>query len=237
MPRKYDHPSTTVFGRNKMNFFTAILVVCFVFLHPETCSGFIAAPPAKGLTFKLHRAVVPTKIIVKLSADAQEEKAEPPSSGSSEDDDTNEIQNIVGLTDKELDRIVSRVPEVREIRADAALDCSTNLKSRLSLSDVEFKKKIVLRLPQSLGYDFGSEIEPSLDLLKDELKLSEEELRGLVLKCPQIIGLDYSSEVKPSIDSIVREVGGDAAAARTMILGKPASLNLPVRGGVTRSGA
>jgi len=151
-----------------------------------------------------------------------------------------EIQDAVGLTDAELKRIVSRVPQINEYSAAEAKICMSKLKDRLALSDVEFKKKIVLRLPQCLGYNFDSDIDPSLAILQDELKMTDGELKSLVLKCPQIIGLDYSNDVKQKIKAVVDEQDFDAgdngiAEAKATILDKPAVLNLPVRGGASKT--
>lgn len=157
-------------------------------------------------------------------------------SASSFSEDALEIQRVVGLTDAELKRIVSRVPQVNDYSSSAASTCVDKLKEKLSLSDLEFKKKLVLRLPQCLGYDFASEIDPSLSALQASLDMSGDELRSLVLKCPQIIGLDFSSEVEPKIAAIRNRLGGDdKSALKEEILKKPASLDLPVRGGASPS--
>eukprot|EP00587_Corethron_hystrix_P012747 CAMPEP_0113301898 /NCGR_PEP_ID=MMETSP0010_2-20120614/2929_1 /TAXON_ID=216773 ORGANISM="Corethron hystrix, Strain 308" /NCGR_SAMPLE_ID=MMETSP0010_2 /ASSEMBLY_ACC=CAM_ASM_000155 /LENGTH=159 /DNA_ID=CAMNT_0000155585 /DNA_START=311 /DNA_END=790 /DNA_ORIENTATION=- /assembly_acc=CAM_ASM_000155 len=156
-----------------------------------------------------------------------------------------EIRDAVGLTEAELKRIVSRVPQINKYNATESKVCVSKLKSRLSLSDIEFKKKIVLRLPQYLGYDFDSDIEPSLTRLQDALRMTDGELKSLVLKCPQIIGLDYSNNIEPRIRAIIEEGKNDGledendgiAAARARILEKPASLNLPVRGATSKTGA
>jgi len=159
---------------------------------------------------------------------------------SSNDDTLMEIQSLVGLSDKELDRIVSRIPQLRDVVIDVARNTVTKLQSRLSLTDLELKKKIVLRLPQCLGYAYESEIEPNLALLQTyPLRLSDEELTALVLKCPQIIGLDYELDIKPKIEFVVQESmgGGDAIdVAKSKILNKPASLNLPIRGAASKAG-
>ena len=156
---------------------------------------------------------------------------------SSDDTNLEEIQRAVGLTDTELKRIVSRVPEVGEYSATEARVCVETLKTRLSLTDVEFKKKIVLRLPQCLGYDFETDIGPSLSQLQSYLNMSDDELRSFVLKCPQIIGLDFSTEVEPKINALRDDIGADddVASIKDEILKKPASLNLAVRGGVSPS--
>ena len=161
-------------------------------------------------------------------------RAQQPSS--SFDANVSEIQAIVGLTDAELKRILARVPEMSDYESSATEACATKLKERLSLSTIEFKKKIVLRLPQCLGYGFEDDINPSLKLLEEFLDMSNDELRSLVLKCPQIIGLDFSTEVKPNIEAIMDAIGDDSiAAAKNEILKKPASLKLAVRGGVSPS--
>jgi hypothetical protein len=155
-------------------------------------------------------------------------------------DNIREIQSVVGLTDAELKRIVSRVPDVKSYSSENAKACVSKLKGKLSLSDIEFKKKIVLRLPQCLGYDFEEDIGPSLSELQSSLNLSETELRSLVLKCPQIIGLEFSNEVEPKIAALRDRIGetiGDTStmALKDEILKKPALLDLAVRGGVSPS--
>ena len=171
---------------------------------------------------------------------------EEPSQRSSDDtssavlfgEETTQIQVAVGLTYAELGRIASRFPGIRDCGAARALDCAAQLQLRLSLSELEFKKKIVLQLPQCLGYDYESEVGPSLLALQSgRLDLSEDELRSLVLKCPQIIGMDYAAHVKPNIHAIIQDAGGDTAVAKARILNKPASLDLPVRGRASRTGA
>lgn len=167
---------------------------------------------------------------------------DPLSAGIGRNDDTNmkEIQSLVGLSDKELERIVSRIPQIKTIEVDVARNTVSKLQSFLSLTDFEFKKKIILRLPQCLGYEYESEIEPNLVLLQTGLiRFSEEELVALVLKCPQILGLDYTLDIKPKIEFVIQESmgGGDAIdVAKTKILDKPASLNLPVRGAASKAG-
>ena len=162
--------------------------------------------------------------------------------GIGRNDDTNmkEIQSLVGLSDKGLERIVSRIPQIKTIEVDVARNTVSKLQSFLSLTDFEFKKKIILRLPQCLGYEYESEIEPNLVLLQTGLiRFSEEELVALVLKCPQILGLDYTLDIKPKIEFVIQESmgGGDAIdVAKTKILDKPASLNLPVRGAASKAG-
>merc|ERR1711862_6909 len=132
---------------------------------------------------------------------------------------------MIGLTDAELNRIVSRVPQIKECGAEDTLDCITKLKSRLLLTDIELKKKIVLRLPQCLGYDFERDIQSSLDQLESKLQLSGDELKSLILKCPQIIGLDYKEDIDQKINIIIQEVGGNTSIAKDNILKKPASLD------------
>jgi len=150
----------------------------------------------------------------------------------------------VGLTEKELNRIVARVPEIKTnvdvvgAVLDNARDTVTKLKKRLQLTDVELKKKIVLRLPQVLGlYDYDTQIEPGFLSLQEKLTLSDEELKTLILKCPQIIGLKFFTEIEPTVNSLIasEECHRDVIAAKMMILKKPALLNLPVRGGVVGS--
>lgn len=165
----------------------------------------------------------------------------------SSDGNLGAIQSIVGLTDAELKRIVSRVPELSGYSSAVARVCAEELQTRLSLTEIEFKKKIVLRLPQCLGYDFDTDIGPGLSQLQSYLDMSDYELRSLVLKCPQIIGLDFSSDVEPKIRALreaIREQGDDGdggvicvdiESLKEEILKKPGSLDLAVRGGVSTS--
>mmetsp|Transcript_23971 Transcript_23971/g.47645 ORF Transcript_23971/g.47645 Transcript_23971/m.47645 type:complete len:195 (-) Transcript_23971:134-718(-) len=141
--------------------------------------------------------------------------------------------NICGLTDAELKRIASRVPEVLSYDATGARACLSAIGNRLSLGERELKKKIVLRLPQVLGYDYENEVGPGLEALAGGLGLADEELRSLVLGCPQILGLDYGREVEPKILAIRDELGSDLGAIKDKILRSPAVLGLPVRGGVS----
>lgn len=142
------------------------------------------------------------------------------------------VQDIAGLTDSEWKRITSRFPEVETYDAKNCEDCISKIQLRLSLSPLELKKKIILRLPQVLGYDFDKDIDPGLSLLQKELCLADDELTTLVLKCPQIIGLEYEGMIQPQIEAIQK--GSDLTTTRNIILQKPAILALPVRGGVSK---
>lgn len=219
------------------SFFVFVFACCFFFLSR---AGEAFAPPYKALLHKLlrkaHRRLPCSpqhdkNNALQSSSDGDDESG---SDNGTESDDILEIQSIVGLTDAELKRIVSRVPEVNSYSAEAAKVCVSKLKGKLSLSDIEFKKKIVLRLPQCLGYDFDKDIGSSLSELQSSLDLSDDELRSLVLKCPQIIGLDFSNEMEPKI-AVLRDTIGDTSALKDEILKKPASLDLAVRGGVSPS--
>ena len=141
---------------------------------------------------------------------------------SSEGGDLTTIQELVGLTDAELKRIVSRFPELEGYAATVATDCANKLKARLSLSDLEFKKKVVLRLPQCLGYDYETDIGPYLKEVQSFLELSDDELKSLVLKCPQIIGLEFETEVRPKIEAVKETLGSETnvAALKEEILKK-----------------
>jgi len=159
------------------------------------------------------------------------------------DDDTQmtlrAMQTIVGLTDTELKRIASRVPEIEKFNAQTSEVCIMSLMERLSLNKEEIKKKIVLRLPQVLGYEYSTDVEPNLSLLQQNLLLEDDELRSLILKCPQIIGLDYRKEIRPKVESVQRKLGfnndGNLTNIKEEILRKPALLDVPVRGGFSSS--
>jgi len=148
------------------------------------------------------------------------------------DDDANmkAIRDFIGMTDAELNRIISRVPEVRSYDATDSKICISFLAERLSLTNLEIKKKLVLRLPQVLGYDYKNDIKPSLDLLQKRMDLDDEELSALILKCPQIIGLEYEQNLEPKIQAVLEEVGLDLDIAKSEILRKPSLLQLTPRG-------
>merc|ERR1719491_2786192 len=138
------------------------------------------------------------------------------------------VQDIAGLTDAEWKRITSRFPEIILYDAKNCEDCLSKIQQRLSLSQLDLKKKIILRLPQMLGYDYDTDIGPELSYLQEELLLTDDELTTLILKCPQIVGLEYEGVIRPQIEAIKK--GSDLAATKDMILQKPAALKLPVRG-------
>mmetsp|Transcript_18109 Transcript_18109/g.20886 ORF Transcript_18109/g.20886 Transcript_18109/m.20886 type:complete len:221 (+) Transcript_18109:104-766(+) len=150
---------------------------------------------------------------------------------------TSTIQEIVGLTDKEYSRIVSRIPEIEELSStQQSLDCVTSLQFFLDLSTIELKKKIVLRLPQILGcYDYTTDIEPNLIAFRTAMGMTQDELKSMVFKCPQLLGLDYTTEVLPNLISLSSNKNSTTTNFEDIkkdILDKPASLNLLVRGGV-----
>ena len=212
-----------------------VFLFCFIFLSR---TGEAFAPPSKALLHKAPRRLPCSPQLDKNNAlQSSSDGGDESDSDSGSESDILEIQSIVGLTDAELKRIVSRFPEVNSYSFETAKACVSKLKGKLSLSDIEFKKKIVLRLPQCLGYDFEKDIGPSLSDLQSSLDLSADELRSLVLKCPQIIGLDFSNEVEPKIAALRDTIGDNvtATALKDEILKKPASLDLAVRGGVSPS--
>ena len=139
------------------------------------------------------------------------------------------IQSAVSLTDKELKRIVERVPQVLDVTASDVEPSLRSLTERLSLSDIELKKKVVLRVPQCLGLGFDEGMGPTLAALQRALDLSDEELRKLVLGAPQVLGLDFETEVAPKIAALQARVGS-LEAAKAEALRQPSSLELPVIG-------
>lgn len=148
-----------------------------------------------------------------------------------------EIQRIVGLTDTELKRIISRIPQMKTYNPQTTQSCLTSIMERLNLTKQETKKKIILRLPQILGeYEYDTDIEPSLTLLQKRLLLSDNELQALILKCPQILGLDFDSDIWPKVQSVRSKLGLEDDNKRNIIqtkdeiLSKPALLDVPVRG-------
>ena len=157
------------------------------------------------------------------------------------------------LTDKELKRLVSRVPQVLGYDPSTLVPSLGALAARLDLSNDELKKKIVLRLPQICGYRFQEDVEPGLLALQEALGLNDTELRQLVLGLPQILGLDFQEEILPKIGNLRKEIamlpsnGGAffmAASAvpgsqeeqelssqvRQEVLRKPSVLGVEVRG-------
>lgn len=142
------------------------------------------------------------------------------------------VQDIAGLTDAEWKRITARFPEVETCNATNCENCLSKIKQRLSISQLDLKKKIILRLPQVLGYDYDTDIGPELSYLQKGLLLTDDELTALILKCPQIVGLEYASMIFPRIEAIQK--GNDLAVTKGMILQKPAALGIPVRGGVAK---
>ena len=214
--------------------FFASLLFSFLFLV-RTDEAFVLSPEVV--------ASKSMRIMIDKNYQNQNHNALFASSEDSKNSNIGEIQSIVGLTDAELKRILSRVPEVSGYSANVARVCAEELQTRLSLTELEFKKKIVLRLPQSLGYDFDTDIGPGLSQLQSFLDMSDEELRSLVLKCPQIIGLDFCTDVEPKIQALRQVIEGrrvdggivDIASLKEEVLKKPASLDLAVRGGVSPS--
>ena len=81
------------------------------------------------------------------------------------------------LTDKELKRLVSRVPQVLGYDPSTLVPSLGALAARLDLSNDELKKKIVLRLPQICGYRFQEDVEPGLLALQEALPVPQR--RGL----------------------------------------------------------
>jgi len=68
---------------------------------------------------------------------------------------------------------------------------------------------------------------------KQIVKFTVDELRSLVLKCPQIVGMDFVTEVSPSLQKLRDTLGLDGVGVKEEVLRRPASLELPVRGGVS----
>lgn len=134
----------------------------------------------------------------------------------------------LGLTPSELKRTVTRVPEVLAYSSARAAATAAALRARLALDDLEFKKKIVLRLPQALGLDYAA-VGPELDALAAALDLADDELRKVVLGAPQILGLSYDDAVRPTVEALARDLGS-AEAAKAEVLRRPAALDLDVRG-------
>ena len=135
----------------------------------------------------------------------------------------------LGLSASELKRTVTRVPEVLSYTPARAAKAAAAIKERLSLDDVEFKKKIALRLPQALGLDYAADVAPELDALKEGLGLDDAELRKVVLGVPQCLGLRYAEDIQPAVARLSEELGSKQNA-KAEVLRKPAALDLDVRG-------
>ena len=154
------------------------------------------------------------------------------------------LMDVVGLTSTEWNRICKRVPEAVLYDPAKCVACLQALGERLSLDRNEMKKKIVLRLPQIMGYDYERDVRPGLDALMTEgndgigegeqiVNFTVDELRSLVLKCPQIVGMDFVTEVSPALQKLRETLKLDGAGVKEEVLRRPASLELPVRGGVS----
>jgi len=146
--------------------------------------------------------------------------------GKDNDNVAKEMQEIVGLTEREWNRIASRIPEIESYSTENLKESLEQLRQRLCMNSMQdVKKKIVLRLPQVLGYNFDNDVEPQLQLLQDALgDITNEELAMLISKCPQIIGLDYAKDVKDNVERAMQEHEVQE------LVQKPVLLDIPVRG-------
>ena len=147
------------------------------------------------------------------------------------------LQERLGFTNAELQRIVCLLPAVLRLRYDRNLGPSLEaLQRRLNLTDAELKK-LLLKLPAIFGYCYETNIEPSLKALQDRLKLTEAELKKIVLYLPCILGLNFHKTVNPKLNFIQTELDIDVDELRNHVLQLPAlmaySLNNRLRPRVT----
>jgi len=113
----------------------------------------------------------------------------------------------------------------RSSRVERAADSCDKLQQRLDLGEVELKK-IVLQLPQVLGYSYEANIEPSLAALQRRLDLSEAELKKIVLKLPPVLGCSYEANIEPSLAALQRRLDLSEAELKKIVLGKPSVLGV-----------
>ena len=134
----------------------------------------------------------------------------------------------LGLGDAEIKRIARRVPEVLSYSAARVKAAAQALQQNLGLDDVTLRKKVILRLPQSLGLRYDLDVAPTFDLLRDDYDFADDDIRALVLGAPQLLGLDAAA-VSSKFAALEASLGS-RAAAKAEALRKPASLELEVRG-------
>eukprot|EP01050_Picozoa_sp_SAG11_P022673 SAG11_NODE_4347_length_1938_cov_6.660685_2_plen_129_part_00 len=77
---------------------------------------------------------------------------------------------------------------------------------RLGLSKAELKK-VVLRLPQVLGYSYEGNTEPTLARLQGRLDLSEAELKKVVLRHPPMLNYSYEGNIEPTLARLQEWLG------------------------------
>ena len=134
----------------------------------------------------------------------------------------------LGLEDAEIKRIARRVPEVLSYSAARVKAAAQALQRNLALDDVTLRKKVILRLPQSLGLRYDLDVAPTFDLLRNDYDFADEDIRTLVLGAPQLLGLDAAA-VSSKFAALEASLGS-RAAAKAEALRKPAALELEVRG-------
>ena len=134
----------------------------------------------------------------------------------------------LGLADAEIKRIARRVPEVLSYSAARVKAAAQALQQNLDLDATTLKKKVILRLPQSLGLRYDLDVAPTFDLLRSDWDFTDDDIRTLVLGAPQILGMDAAA-VAAQFSALEASLGS-RAAARAEALRKPASLELEVRG-------
>ena len=147
---------------------------------------------------------------------------------------TSEFQNrcdglrSLGLADGEIKRIARRVPEVLSYSAARVKAAAQALQTNLDLDDITLRKKVILRLPQSLGLRYDLDVAPTFDMLRGDYDFADGDLRALVLGAPQLLGLDAAT-VAARFAALEASLGS-RDAARAEALRKPAALELAVRG-------
>ena len=120
------------------------------------------------------------------------------------------------------------LPNVRDELIESQMQCMCEvMQARLGLSEAELRK-VVLRLPQVLGYSIEGNILPSLTALQARLGLSEAELRTVVLRLPAVLGYSMDDNVLPTIDFLQGELGLTDKRLRERIVGYPAMLGCSI---------
>jgi len=100
---------------------------------------------------------------------------------------------------------------------------SDKLQARLGLSEAQLQK-VVVALPAVLGYNFESNVEPSLAKLQARLGLSEAQLQKVVVTLPAVLSLNFESNIEPKLDFLQAELDLSLDALRGRVLRRPALL-------------
>ena len=112
------------------------------------------------------------------------------------------LQELVGLTDRELRAAVQRLPQLLGCSFEVDIAPSlARLQKDLALDQAQLKT-LVTKLPQMLGLDYDEDIKPKLDELRIECngkvcrRLSDEELKAKLLAKPSALAIEVRGAYK-----------------------------------------